>query len=266
MLYYLVAFGWAWSFWIAAIGLDGGFTTLRGYGLLLLGLLGPAIGGIVCARLMFDENEWRDYWARLIDPRRVTPRWWLVTLLFAPGLVAATLLIALAAGEPDTLRHLHKSLALLAAAPMVIAPFLLQVLLQGPLPEELGWRGYALVPLQVRLGAVRASLVLGAVWGLWHVPLFYAGHYGHAAWSAWFWLFELQVLATSVIMTWLFNNTRRSTLAAIGFHFTANLAYVLAGLTDRLNVYATLLWLAAAAIILASSGARGPATGTSPAG
>ncbi len=254
MLYYLVAFGWSWAFWIAAIVLDGGFETPRGYTLLLGGLIGPAAGAMAGGWRAFDRKEWRDYWKRIVDPRLVALHWWLVTLLFAPALLALTLLIGRASGEP----------LVLAAAPASIAPFLLQVLQQGPLPEELGWRGFALGRLQARLDPARASLMLGAIWGLWHVPLFFTSHYGHAVGSSWFWLFELQVLATSVVMTWLFNNTRRSTLAAVVFHFTANLAYMLAGLSDRLNVYATLLWIAAAAIILATSGARGPATGTSP--
>ena len=224
MLFFAIAFGWSWTVWGTAIVLDGGFDSARGYALLLLGLFGPATAAIFCARIAFTQQEWRDYWTRLADPRRIAPRWWLVAVFFTPILIATALLIGLAGGTPDSLRPLGSGVGLFVDTPAALAPFLIRVLLQGPLPEELGWRGYALPRLQARFSPARASLILGAIWGLWHLPLFYSSHYGHAAWSPWFWHFECQVLATSVVMTWLFNNTRSSTLAAIVFHFTANLA------------------------------------------
>jgi len=55
-----------------------------------------------------------------------------------------------------------------AEAPLV---FLLMTLLYGPLPEELGWRGYGLDALRTSMNLLEASLVLAAFWGLWHLPL-----------------------------------------------------------------------------------------------
>jgi membrane protease YdiL (CAAX protease family) len=59
------------------------------------------------------------------------------------------------------------------------------------------------------------------------------------------------VVATAVIYTWIFNNTRRSTLAAILFHFTSNLTYAIGNVTDGTNLYATLLWIGAAIVVVA---------------
>ena len=74
--------------------------------------------------------------------------------------------------------------------------------------------------LQARLGARRAALALGAIWALWHLPLFFFPGTVHAqvgAGSAWFMLFLGQVVAMSVVMAWLFDRTHRSTLGAILF-------------------------------------------------
>ena len=55
----------------------------------------------------------------------------------------------------------------------------------------------------------------------------------------------------AVILTWIFNNIRRSTLAAILFHFMANLTYELTNVTAGTNFYSTLLWIIAAIAVVA---------------
>jgi membrane protease YdiL (CAAX protease family) len=93
------------------------------------------------------------------------------------------------------------------------------------------------------------------------VPLFFIKDtlfYRQGAWSAWFWLFIAVVIATAVVFTWIFNNTRRSTLAAILFHFMSNLAAGLANATVGTNSYSTLLWIVTAITVIASWGAGTP--------
>lgn len=243
MLFYLLAFGWSWGVWAAAIvsGADASLGT--GWALLLLGGMGPGLAGVVLAAR--DRDGWRDYLRRLVDPRLIPPLWWPVVLLFAPCLV----FFAQAAVGPPAL---HIPAAALAS-PMGLLVFLVRVLLLGPLAEEPGWRGWALPRLQVRLGPRTAALALGAVWALWHLPLFFfpgTVHAQYGAGSAWFGMFLVQVVAMSVVMTWLFDRTRRSTLGAILFHFAANLAYGLAGLDVGGQAVATGVWVVAAGVLL----------------
>lgn len=115
----------------------------------------------------------------------------------------------------------------LLASPLSIVPFVAVVLLFGPLPEELGWRGYALDGLLERRSALAASLILGAVWALWHWPQFFMqGSYIGEAFpigSAIFWAgWVLPTVAYSVMYTWIYHHTGRSILSAILFHFAAN--------------------------------------------
>ena len=243
MLFYLLAFGWSWGVWGAAIavGADAGIDT--GWTLLLLGAMAPGLAGLALA--WRDRAGWPDYLRRLVDPRRIPPAMWPVVLLAAPCLV---FLAQLAAGPPA----LHFPDAALAS-PIGLLVFLVRVLALGPLVEEPGWRGWALPRLQARLGARRAALALGAIWALWHLPLFFIPgtvHAQYGAFSLWCAMFEVQVVAMSVAMAWLFDRTHRSTLGAILFHFAANLAYGLAALDVDGQRVVTGLWVVAAGVLL----------------
>jgi CAAX protease family protein len=93
--------------------------------------------------------------------------------------------------------------------------------------EEAGWSGYAIDPLQDRWGALKASLILGAVWGLWHVvPYIQGGPYDARQTAVWVacqaFLFTV---AARVLIVWLYNNTGKSVIAAILFHDMMNVTY-----------------------------------------
>ena len=96
----------------------------------------------------------------------------------------------------------------------------LVLLLGGPMGEEFGWRGFALPDLQDRLGWRAASVGLGLVWGVWHLPLFFIE--GTAQADIPLALFLLSVVAMSVVLAWLVNNTAGSVVAALLFHTAVN--------------------------------------------
>lgn len=90
----------------------------------------------------------------------------------------------------------------------------------GALGEELGWSGYALDPMQERWGALGASVLLGLVGILWHLPpLLLIGR--SPTWIAWWCLYALTF---RIFAVWLYNNTGRSVFAAALFHATVNMA------------------------------------------
>lgn len=82
----------------------------------------------------------------------------------------------------------------------------------GALGEELGWRGFALPRLLELIDARTAALILGVVWAVWHLPAFYVGSLSQS--SIQFLPFIATVIAFSVLMTWIFVNTRGSVLWA----------------------------------------------------
>ncbi len=89
--------------------------------------------------------------------------------------------------------------------------------IKGPM-EEFGWRGFALPLLQRKFAPLWAGLILGSIWGLWHLPAFLLSGTQQSEWS--FAAFFTGCLAISVIATALFNKSRGSILLSGFFHFS----------------------------------------------
>jgi membrane protease YdiL (CAAX protease family) len=88
----------------------------------------------------------------------------------------------------------------------------------GPI-EEFGWRGLALPVLQRKFTPFWAGVILGVIWAIWHIPAFLLSGTPQSAWS--FGPYFIGVVATSVIMTSMFNATQGSLLIAVLYHFQA---------------------------------------------
>ena len=107
---------------------------------------------------------------------------------------------------------------------MLLPTFLLILTLTDGLGEELAWRGFALPRLLSRYNALAASLILGVIWSLWHLPLIWTQ--GNGMFHQPVWLLLLDVTAKSVLFTWVFLHTRGSVLMAMLFHGATNLFIV----------------------------------------
>ena len=135
-------------------------------------------------------------------------RWTLLAALIAPALGLAYLLAtgtSLAALRPAY----EAGLATTLAAAVVT----------GPLAEEFGWRGYLQHRLLDRLSPLATALCIGAVWSLWHVPLFGEAVFGSVA-SSLRYLGYLSVW--SVFMVYLVRRGGGSVWPAVAFHWAAN--------------------------------------------
>jgi len=240
--FFALALGISWFFWMWVILLGWNVFTFPAIFLGALGLFGPAIAEIMLISHTHDKEKWRDYWQRVFDIRRIGKRWHLVIWLTFPVLNTLALLLSVLTGSPwpefETARNL-------LSEPWRILPFAVFILLYGPLPEELGWRGYALDGLQARYNALFSSLILGVVWALWHLPLFFMkGQWQHDVLKFGtldFWTFIFSPIFLSILFTWIYNNTNRSTLSAILFHFMCNFSGNLIPLTKQGRLYSLIL-------------------------
>jgi len=266
-VYFALVYALSWIFTIPA-ALSG--VSLRESSTLMviyaLGGLGPAVSAILLTYLTQDREGRRDYWRRVVDFRRIPLKWYGVIFLTVPVITALAALVDRLLGG--------RGLRLEAAArfleqPLMVLPFAVFILLFGPLPEEIGWRGYALDRLQARWNALVSSLTLGTAWALWHLPQFFVrGTYQHnlGFGSLSFWMFMLEILVGSILHTWIYNNTRRSTLSAILFHFMGNFTGELFELSARAEFYSFVLTVVAAIIVVMAWGpktlTRQPTAGT----
>jgi hypothetical protein len=159
--------------------------------MLILFRTGP--GGLIrfCSRIFL----WRCSWS------------WYAFLIFGVPLVFC-------AGAAIKGNLLEDGLAFTTMPALLAASFMM--LIKGPV-EEFGWRGFALPLLQRRLAPIWAGLVIGLIWGLWHLPAFLLSGMPQSAWS--FTPFFIGSVALSVIVTPLFNQSRGSILLPVIFHF-----------------------------------------------
>lgn len=175
-----------------------------------LAMAGVRGGRAAVIQLVSRLFRWRASW-----------RWY----LFAALTPFATLTLAICMSSFRTSAWegfvLSKLLVQIPVAMLVALPF-------GPLGEELGWRGFALPLLQQKFSTTTSSLILGAVWTFWHSPMFafpgaaIPSFLQVALVSVLFYL--VYTVATSVLLTTLFNHTGGSVLLAILLHTTHNAA------------------------------------------
>jgi len=113
---------------------------------------------------------------------------------------------------------------------MWIPNFFLYYFIGGPFTEEYGWRGYALDRLQSKLNALYSSLILGFIWGIWHLPLFFIE--GTVQSNIPIYEFLLIQIVLSIQYTWILNNNRDkdgnvNVFLAIMFHAMGNFASII---------------------------------------
>jgi len=142
---------------------------------------------------------------------------------------------------PDPFSQVPLSMAL---------PVFLLIMVIGGGNEEPGWRGYALPKLQTKYNATVSSLILGVVWGFWHLPLFFIP--GSPQEGVFFPGFLLLIMGRTFILTWFYNNTK-SVFGCIVLHAWFNLStvyFLMPNTTDPIFVLLSLIVLWVVVIVL----------------
>jgi membrane protease YdiL (CAAX protease family) len=196
------------TYFILAYALTWVLAPLLTISLLLgvVGLLMPAVAAIVVTALTEGKPGVTTLLQRL-KLWRVGLRWYVVALGLPVLLSAAVVALSILLGAPAQVEF----------SPVSLLTMIVFVLVVG---EEIGWRGYALPKLLQNHSAVTASLILGVLWGGWHLPTFFIA--GSPQASIPFVAFLLFTTGASVLFTWLHLHTGGSLLIATLFHGAIN--------------------------------------------
>ena len=170
----------------------------------------PSLLGIVMAFFLGGKQGGLNL-LRSVGRWRVQPRYWFIAWLGPLFIFVFGLGIFLIfKGQPPSFMVFRQELHLL---PIFLVVVFLPI--NGPVGEELGWRGYILPRLQHRSGPLIASLIIGSIWGIWHLPSFFNPESVQGSLGMGFLIpYVASTISNSVIMTYLYNRTKASALVA----------------------------------------------------
>lgn len=224
--FFALTFMLSWSLWIPAALASHGLVTFAVSPMVtgILGAFAPTLAGLIMTALEAGWPGLRSLGRRLWL-WRVGLQWYLFVLLWPALLSLCVTGVAIRMGKPAPDFANPPFVALYPIPPAALQigwwlflpfVFLQQMTIGSALGEELGWRGYALPRLQARTNALSASIILGLLWGIWHLPLYWTVGDARASMSVG-WLLAGLVLE-AILYTWVFNHTQGSLLPALLFH------------------------------------------------
>ena len=207
--FFVLTYALMWACFIT-VAVSISSRTTPGIALVLLGAYAPSLVAVCLTARAEGAAGVGALLGRILN-WRVGARWY----LFAVGYVAAIKLTAAA---------VHRVIAgawpAFGGDSWYLVPLAIAFSTPFQAGEEIGWRGYALPRLAERFGIARASLLLGIIWAVWHLPQFFivdADTHGQS-----FTVFVIQVVALSVAMAWLYTGTNGSLLLVMLMHAAVN--------------------------------------------
>jgi membrane protease YdiL (CAAX protease family) len=212
--FYVLAFGISWIGLIPGVLGSRGIASFDSPFIQFLGILfaiGPALAAVIMSQVVEGRAGVQNLLKGLLK-WRVGLVWYLVAVL-------GPVVIVMAGKVLTNLMGLTGESAAVLGDPFLFIAAVFTVILSNT-GEEFGWRGFALPHLQKRHNALSATLIVGILWGFWHLPLvFLTG--SPMAQSPLIWL--ISIVASAFIYTWLYNSTQGSILLVALFHSVLNI-------------------------------------------
>ncbi|HZQ49198.1 MAG TPA: type II CAAX endopeptidase family protein [Candidatus Dormibacteraeota bacterium] len=211
--FFALTFLLSWAIWVPVMTSSLGWP---GFAFPPAGLVGALMPGVAALLVLGFTAGWGGIRSLLkqVLVWRVDVRWYAAALLLVPAMVAVVFVVSgWWRGTP------------LPAPAFGVGALLTMVAIQLPntLFEELGWRGFALPRMARSFGWLRASLVLGVIWGAWHLPYWVSAPNVHQYGALAVVLFLAMPIAASVFLAWMYRETG-SVLLTWLTHLSINVA------------------------------------------
>ena len=216
LAYFILTLAISWSIELPLVAsAQGWIITPIPFAIHYLASLGPLLAALIMTWVTGGAEGLKELWGRITKWR---VGWTGAIFAFlspvALFVLAAVVIWVLSGGEWPNLRRLTE----INYLPNLGIGALILWLATFGFGEEIGWRGYALPRLQRDHSALSATLILGVMWVVWHVPaFFYLDTYVNLGLAA-FPMFALGVLAGAIVLTWLYNTTGGSVLMVAIWH------------------------------------------------
>lgn len=224
ILFFAITLAWTWicGFIPVILGITG---TPIGTFIFYFGGGAPSVVGLFIVFLTYSRAERRDYFKRCFSLKYMEWKWPLI--VFSIFSIISTVCIYIGVNilgyDMPGMDYIHA----IIGNPLMVPLVILISLVSGPLNEEFGWRGYALDKLIVRFGFLKASLLLGFIWAIWHLAWYFTpgqAQYNLLQDSLFDALMMVpSLMLLSVFVSFVYIKTKRSILAGALVHMFSNL-------------------------------------------
>ena len=214
----ITTFMFSWLIWLPAVLVSYGLFSIPEDRIKMItmplagiGVFGPMTGALLAIRRELGKGAIKEYLKSFLDFRLGWKVYVLPFLILGLSTFGAWVI-------PEWFGE--ERLPMLTPSIWVFPPYLVLMILIGGGQEEIGWRGYAMSRLEDSLGLWLGNLLLGIIWAVWHIPLwFIAGmnqpymHFGG---------FLLNTIGYSYIFSWFMALSGGRRFTGLYLHGLAN--------------------------------------------
>ncbi|HDR4590159.1 TPA: CPBP family intramembrane metalloprotease [Bacillus cereus] len=128
--------------------------------------------------------------------------------------------------------------------------FFVKNFLAGPLGEELGWRGFAQIELQKKYSPLKASLIIGFWWGMWHLPIWFTTGFVGMDLIKYILFFMISIISIKIVMTAFYNLNQNLIIPIIIHQFFNFFIGIINGNLINLIMYNAIFYLVVAVVMI----------------
>jgi len=245
--FFVVNFLWTWFFFAILIiignsnlSIDDGHFQIISVPVIVIAAFGPGVGALYSVRTLNGKGSIKKYLKSFLSLKFGWKVWLSIFLILGFSSFICWIIPEFFGGSrlPIYLPNI-----------LLFPIYLILVTFFGGGQEEVGWNGYIYPFLEKRFGCMLAPLIMGVIWSVWHLPLWFIPESIQSYMN--FFCFTLMVIGYAYFHTWIVEASGYRSLSGLISHGTANAyAALFPYLEMKENVPQTRFWLYAIIMLL----------------